>query len=144
MGKVLFVVCDMIAAVLIMSLLSLNWKEKRGIGLVEESTENRLVYIWLLNPFVFTISSRGSCESLIVMLVLLVLYLNRIQSFLLMTLVYSLVVHLKIYPIIFLLVLIRNIDSQSHSILTFKRALFLILFTFSTILINLYFYYLYD
>ena len=116
MGKVLFVVCDMLAAVLMLILLSLNRKEKEnGEKMVKEKIDERLVWIWLMNPFVFTISSRGSCESVIVMLVLLVLLLRRMDRLVLMTLVYSVAVHLKIYPLIFLLVIYLNIDSPSSS-----------------------------
>lgn len=91
-GKALFAVADIVAGWLIVLLL----REKLG-------TVRALKYasIWLLNPMVATISTRGSSEGLLgVMSVALLWAVTRRKVILAGTLL-GLGVHFKIYPFIF-------------------------------------------
>lgn len=56
---------------------------------------------WLYNPYTLTISTRGSCDVLAVLLLLGMLQLLVARRTALAAVVYGLVVHLRIYPIIF-------------------------------------------
>jgi phosphatidylinositol glycan class M len=57
--------------------------------------------LWLYNPFTATISTRGSCDSLVTALLLAVL-LGLLRGTLLQpALLYGLAVHLRIYPIVY-------------------------------------------
>lgn len=119
-GKFIFIVCDLITGYLIM--LSLP------------SKFTMLSTIWLLNPMVITISTRGSSESLLTCFILLSSYLlirsngknNLLIS--LSGLVLGISIHLKIYPFIYIPTFVLFIDSKQTILqpITFKRLLFLI------------------
>lgn len=68
-GKVLFMIGDLVTGVLIAKLLS---REKN----LSKSKSKRLILssLWLLNPMVITISTRGSSESILTVLIMLSLY----------------------------------------------------------------------
>ncbi|AQZ11648.1 GPI14 (YJR013W) [Zygosaccharomyces parabailii] len=87
-GKLLFVIFDLITGVIIMKLVhSSLW----------------LPGLWLLNPMVITISTRGNSESILSCLVMLTLYWLRTNDLMLAGLAYGLSIHFKIYPIIYCL-----------------------------------------
>lgn len=97
-GKLLFMVCDMITGVLILRLLNKVDNEKKN------TLRNLLLScIWLLNPMVITISTRGSSESVLTVLVLASFYFLIIHRLIFLSaLFFGLSVHFKIYPIIYL------------------------------------------
>ena len=55
--------------------------------------------LWLLNPLVMNVSTRGSAESVVVAVVLLAIHLYHQQVFLLAGLALGTAIHLKIYPV---------------------------------------------
>lgn len=77
-------------------------KNSRPIMTQQQRKAKMLVAsIWLLNPFVANISTRGSAESILGFIVLLFLHLlqeNRINA---AAVVFGLAVHFKIYPVIY-------------------------------------------
>lgn len=89
-GKVLFIVCDLVTGYLILRFLkemhkNLNWS-----------------LIWLFNPMVITISTRGSSESVLTVLVMSAVYCiirhqNALAGFWL-----GLAIHFKIYPFLYI------------------------------------------
>lgn len=94
-GKVLFAIADLVTGWLLLLVLRTEFP-----GMSEKS---RLKYasIWLLNPMVATISTRGSSEGLLGVMVIALLWavLNRHTVF--ASLLLGLGVHFKIYPFIY-------------------------------------------
>lgn len=88
-GKVLFSIFDLISGWLIYSILPSN--------------TNRKLYslLWIYNPLSLIISTRGSAESIICTLVIVVIYFFKQKQYLFSGLCYGLVIHLKIYPVIY-------------------------------------------
>ncbi|WPK24051.1 hypothetical protein PUMCH_001306 [Australozyma saopauloensis] len=92
-GKILFMVCDLLTGILIYKTLP---------KLIEHQKRIFLLAIWLLNPMVITISTRGSSESVLTCFIMLTVYYFMRQNFTLSALWLGLSIHLKIYPIIYI------------------------------------------
>jgi phosphatidylinositol glycan class M len=92
-GKALFAAGDVVTGWLISRIL-------RGQGM---STERSLKFasIWLLNPMVANISTRGSSEGLVVVVVIALLWAALRKRILLAGCLLGFGVHLKIYPFIY-------------------------------------------
>ena len=94
-GKCLFASGDLLAGWLIKGIL-----ERRGC---EEKACATAMAVWLFNPFTVTVSTRGSCESLVSIMMLTVLHgllRNRVAF---AAAVYGVATHLRIYPVIYAL-----------------------------------------
>ncbi|ORX82723.1 hypothetical protein BCR32DRAFT_219176 [Anaeromyces robustus] len=104
-GKILFVICDLIVGYFIYEFLKM-FKVTSKIMLVS------LTSIWLLNPFVITISTRGSAESILDMLVMATLYCFATKRLTLGSILYGFSVHFKIYPILYSLPILYMLDSN--------------------------------
>lgn len=99
-GKFIFMISDLITGLIILKLL--GQVRVRGKKLSSNSTII-LSSIWLLNPMVITISTRGSSESVLtVMIMLSVYYLINRKSVIASAFWLGLSIHFKIYPIIYL------------------------------------------
>lgn len=59
------------------------------------------VMIWLLNPLTIAISTRGSSEPLTSLLILAIIYLINSSNLVVAGLLYGLVIHLRMYPVIY-------------------------------------------
>ena len=94
-GKVLFAVCDIMAAMLMI-------REREGpmIG-VDNGNDNLAILIWLFSPFTATISTRGSGESLVVCMLMGMVVLLKRQRVVWAAVLYGFAVHWRIFPIIF-------------------------------------------
>ena len=92
-GKFMFCIFDIIAAGLIYIFVK---EEKCG-----EAWATRCSLLYLFNPFVMAVSSRGNADCIVVVLVLLTLILYRERVFLLTGIALGFAIHFKIYPIIF-------------------------------------------
>ena len=92
-GKFLFAVSDIVTGELIVRVL-----RKQGL-----SKERALKYasIWLLNPMVATISTRGSSEGLLAMIVVALLWAVMSKRIVVAGVLLGLGVHFKIYPFIY-------------------------------------------
>jgi phosphatidylinositol glycan class M len=66
--------------------------------------------IWVFNPLVINVSTRGSSDTIISLLVLLVIYLLLIEKYKTAALMFGLVVHFKIYPVLYALPIYFYID----------------------------------
>ena len=107
-GKILFISCDVLTGLLILKLL-----KKLNIG--QASALNLTAYIWILNPFVAIISTRGNAESILSLLVTSTLYLLSTNRVVLSAMVYGLSVHFKMYPIIYAIPIYFGIDHYINS-----------------------------
>jgi phosphatidylinositol glycan class M len=116
-GKYIFALCDIVNGVLIYQLLraeilktrkppntSPNPKNEQSRGAPADSTE-RMATIYsavhLLNPLIFSISTRGSSESVLSLFVLLTLYAALKKRWDTAAILLGLSTHWKIYPIIY-------------------------------------------
>ena len=94
-GKCLFASGDLLAGWLIKRIL-----ERRGC---EEKACATAMAVWLFNPFTVTVSTRGSCESLVSIMMLTVLHGLLSDQVAFAAAVYGVATHLRIYPVIYAL-----------------------------------------
>jgi len=95
-GKVLFAIADIIAGWLIV--LVLRSKKGGDMGL---DRSLKFASIWLLNPMVATISTRGSSEGLLGVMVVALLWAVLSRRIALSGILLGQAVHFKIYPFIY-------------------------------------------
>jgi len=93
-GKILFAVGDIVAGWLIVLVL-------RNSNRMSMERALRFASIWLLNPMVATISTRGSSEGLLGVMVIALLWAITQKRIVLAGLLLGLGVHFKIYPFIY-------------------------------------------
>lgn len=93
-GKILFMISDLVTGLFIVKLLPRNISKNKMLVLSS---------IWLLNPMVITISTRGSSESVLTVMIMASIYfLLRRDSIFLSAVWLGLAIHFKLYPIIYL------------------------------------------
>ncbi|KDR73659.1 hypothetical protein GALMADRAFT_251441 [Galerina marginata CBS 339.88] len=116
-GKYVFALCDIVNGVIIYQLLKTEilpghmalQKEKKSAKATKPRFSNDWVERWstiyasfhLLNPLVFSISTRGSSESVLSLFVLLTLYASLNGRWDTTAILLGLSTHWKIYPIIY-------------------------------------------
>jgi phosphatidylinositol glycan class M len=93
-GKVLFAISDLVAGWLLVRVL----RSEYGMS---ESRALKYASIWLLNPMVATISTRGSSEGLLGVMVMTLLWAITRNKISLAGALLGLGVHFKIYPFIY-------------------------------------------
>jgi phosphatidylinositol glycan class M len=103
-GKILFAVGDLVAGFLIVRIL-------RNQGMSQERAL-RYASIWLLNPMVATISTRGSSEGLLGAMVVALLWAVLEKRIWLSGALLGLAVHFKIYPVVYGMSIIWWLDAQ--------------------------------
>lgn len=96
-GKFVFMISDLITGAVILKLLQRQQQQ----GILSARKTLILSSIWLLNPMVITISTRGSSESVLTVLIMLSFYFLRVSN-LLSAVFLGLAIHFKIYPFIYL------------------------------------------
>lgn len=101
-GKVLFSVSDLLVGFFIRSILKLQG--------VSDKICLYSVMVWLFNPFTFTIGTRGNCEPIICAMVLWIILCLMKGKLIQAAFWYGLVVHLRIYPIIYALPIVLALD----------------------------------
>lgn len=93
-GKVLFAVGDVVAGWMMYQIL----RQYKGLG---KERALKFASIWLLNPMVATISTRGSSEGLLGVFVTALLWAVLAKKVLLAGFLLGFAVHFKIYPFIY-------------------------------------------
>lgn len=93
-AKVLFSLADLLVGILLYSLL-------RSRGSSQRSAANYVGSIWVLNPVIANISTRGSAESVLGLVVVLVLVLAEAKRWNWAAVGFGLAVHFKVFPIIY-------------------------------------------
>lgn len=93
-GKVLFAAADLLAGYFVVVILRKQYKMPADRAL-------KYACIWLLNPMVANISTRGSSESLLGVLATALLWAVLQNQIVLASLILGFAVHFKIYPFIY-------------------------------------------
>ncbi len=106
-GKALFATSDILAGWIIFVVL-----QKRGM-----SQRRALKYssIWLLNPMVATISTRGSSEGLLCVMIMALLWATEMRHIALSGVLLGLAVHFKIYPFIYGVSILWSLESPASA-----------------------------
>ncbi|ROV88474.1 hypothetical protein VMCG_10457 [Cytospora schulzeri] len=108
-GKVLFAVADLVAGWLIVKVLTMS----QGVGGgMSAARARKFAAIWLLNPMVATISTRGSSEGLLAVMVMALLYAVLSRRVTLVGVLLGLGVHFKIYPFIYAPAIVWWMDEE--------------------------------
>eukprot|EP00922_Rhytidocystis_sp_ex-Travisia-forbesii_P012815 GHVS01019262.1.p1 GENE.GHVS01019262.1~~GHVS01019262.1.p1 ORF type:complete len:497 (+),score=14.34 GHVS01019262.1:80-1570(+) len=115
-GKVLFCCMDLICGYLIELILAATSGKTRQSCLL-------LSCLWLLNPVVVAVSTRGSADTFPCMLVLLFIYLMTSGSYLSAAVTLGFAVHLKIFPIIYSIPALFAINPDHFSTKAWHRIL---------------------
>lgn len=144
-GKFLFSAADLGIALLqyhslspATSLASKSTQE----AIKQERTAKLLVgSIWILNPFVANISTRGSAESILGFIVILFLHLLQKNKINAAAVVFGLAVHFKLYPVIYASSVLAYLSSQG-SLVNVKQIRFAFVSFGSFMLLNLAMYFL--
>lgn len=110
-GKILFMTCDVLTGILIYKTLP---------RLLNSTRRVLLLSIWLLNPMVITISTRGSSESVLTCFIMLAVYYYFRQRLLLSAMWLGLSIHLKIYPIIYVPAFLYSLAAKGHPFVHLK------------------------
>lgn len=105
-GKWLFVAGDGIVATLI------YWIVKERSTKPTRLSPPMCAALWLYNPFTASISTRGSCESITCAMVIGMIWMLMRGKVFPAALLYGLVVHLRIYPIIYALAILLAMDED--------------------------------
>ncbi|KAK3690142.1 PIG-M-domain-containing protein [Podospora appendiculata] len=102
-GKVLFATADLVAGWLLERILTMGstGKTSRAISGMDAARARKFAAIWLLNPMVAAISTRGSSEGLLGVLVTALLWAVLARRVTLAGLLLGFGVHFKIYPFIY-------------------------------------------
>ncbi|KAK4936875.1 GPI mannosyltransferase 1 [Elasticomyces elasticus] len=113
-GKALFAASDLVAGWLITLLL-----KRRGL---QENKALKYACVWLLNPMVANISTRGSSEGFLCVLVMALLWAFETKQIAFAGFLLGLSVHFKIYPFIYSVSMLwalesKATDSSSNTIL---------------------------
>ncbi|KAJ2848940.1 GPI mannosyltransferase 1 [Coemansia brasiliensis] len=106
-GKWLFVMCDCLVGYLIICIL----RERK----LSEHIAAAYSMLWLLNPQVATISTRGSAEAIVCVTVMAAFYAFQRKHIIWGAICFGISVHLKIYPIIYALPMLVVLDRAAFS-----------------------------
>lgn len=111
-GKLLFALADVVAGALVVSVLTMKGQ---GMPAMDAPTARKFAAIWLLNPMVATISTRGSSEGLLAVLVLALLWAVLSRRVAIAGVLLGLGVHFKIYPFIYAPAIVWWMDDDRMS-----------------------------
>uniref|UniRef100_A0A2P2HXA1 GPI alpha-1,4-mannosyltransferase I, catalytic subunit n=1 Tax=Hirondellea gigas TaxID=1518452 RepID=A0A2P2HXA1_9CRUS len=103
-GKIIFCALDCVAAAIIYKTHLIHGQTKHSAV--------KCSLLWLYNPIVIGISTRGSAESVVVTVVLLVYYLCQQNKVILTGIFLGVAIHLKIYPIIYSLPIYLSLEEE--------------------------------
>ncbi|KAL8859703.1 MAG: hypothetical protein Q9178_003818 [Gyalolechia marmorata] len=116
-GKLLFAISDVVAGWFIFIIL----QAPEG-GAMTAERALKYASVWLLNPMVATISTRGSSEGLLAVMVVALLWAVIRRRIALAGILLGLSVHLKIYPFIYGASIIWSLESPRTSTPVHKRS----------------------
>ena len=111
-GKVVFCIFDILMGLAMWSLIESQNRSKKYTW--------AYVGFWLYNPIVIIMSTRGSNDNIIIMLVFITLHYLIKKQYVVAGLWYGLSVHFKIYPIIYSFVFFLFIDIDRKAVISGK------------------------
>lgn len=114
-GKLLFSFLDCCASRLIYEILILDGHSK--------ITSLKCSFLWLYNPLVIGVSTRGSAESIMAVLVLLTIYMMKMRLHILAGFFLGASVHFKLYSVIYTLPLYLSLSSSYQQVIGWKQFL---------------------
>lgn len=103
-GKLFFSAADVLAGHLIYKIISLQG--------IHGNTRTLCTALWLFNPFTFTIATRGNCEALVCCMILRIIHCFLKGHVVEAAVWYGVVVHFRIYPIIYVFALLIALDGS--------------------------------
>ncbi|XP_039124770.1 GPI mannosyltransferase 1 isoform X2 [Dioscorea cayenensis subsp. rotundata] len=103
-GKLLFSSADLLVGLFVDIILKLRS--------VPETLRLLSVAVWLFNPFTFTIGTRGNCEPIVCAMILWIIICIMNGKVIQAAFWYGLVVHFRIYPIIYALPFVLVLNNQ--------------------------------
>lgn len=130
-GKVIFSIADMVAGWLVILVL----RSPAG-GSVSMERSLKFSSLWLLNPMVATISTRGSSEGLLGVMVIALLWAITNRRVKLAGVLLGLAVHFKIYPFIYAPSLILYLQTPNLPPLSYSDLISSSTFTYLTNFLN--------
>ncbi|XP_050230543.1 GPI mannosyltransferase 1 [Mercurialis annua] len=104
-GKFIFSASDLLVGLFIRYILKLR-KVPEDLCLYS-------VMVWLLNPFTFTIGTRGNCEPIVCAMILWTIICLMNGNVVQAAFWYGLVVHFRIYPIIYAIPIVLVLDPRN-------------------------------
>ncbi|XP_054284926.1 GPI mannosyltransferase 1-like [Macrosteles quadrilineatus] len=105
-GKFLFSILDVVVAILIKKIVSLQYPN------VSESMCVKCALAWLYNPLAIVISTRGNGDSLAAVLVILTILFLKKENYFLAGVIHGVAIHTRLYPIAFSLAMYSSIPSD--------------------------------
>lgn len=110
LGKVLFALADLVAGWLVVEVLTTTTTTTTKM---DAARARRFAAIWLLNPMVATISTRGSSEGLLAVMVMALLWAVLARRVTLAALLLGFGVHFKIYPFVYAPAIVWWMDRET-------------------------------
>ncbi|XP_024403384.1 GPI mannosyltransferase 1 [Physcomitrium patens] len=107
-GKVLFAAADLLVGILISQVLRL-----RGVA---DNVQVVCAALWFFNPFTFAVATRGNCEALVCVVILWILKCLMTGRLAQAAIWFGVVVHFRIYPVIYALPIIFFLDEDYPSV----------------------------
>lgn len=148
-GKLVFISCDIVMGLIL-------WRIFEAMKIVKADRVKWYVGGWMLNPLVINLSTRGSNDNIISLLVFIAVYYLLKKQYVLSAIFYGLSVHFKIYPIIYSIPFYLFIDADfgliqqgkrweafKRSIISWNKIKFTIISAGTFIGLTYYFYTLY-
>lgn len=127
-GKVLFALSDVLAGWLAYVVL----RSKYGMS---KETALKFSSLWLLNPMVAQISTRGSSEGLLAVMVMALMWAALQRRYVVTGIFLGVAVHFKIYPFIYASSIVLWLDADPMSDSANKRSQISALFSRTTIIV---------
>lgn len=113
-GKLIFCLCDILMSLIL-------WRIFDTINPKHKDQTYLYVAFWSFNPLTVNLSTRGSNDNLISLLVFIGVYYLLKKQYVLAGIFYGLSVHFKIYPIIYSIALYLYIDCDTRLIREGKK-----------------------
>ncbi|ANB15202.1 Gpi14p [Sugiyamaella lignohabitans] len=142
-GKVLFAAGDIVAGYLMLQIFKI-----RKSQVPQDKSVLYVALVWLLNPMVCTISTRGSSEGLLGAMVISFIWAVYAKQYTLGGILAGLAIHFKIYPIIYIPTVIWTLGQSTNpfnfrTFYTKERLVFGISTVLSFSILTGFFYYVY-